>query len=199
MTEDEEIRLINHAQFAMESSVKDGPNSWFVAFGALLYFIRDKRMNKPFATDLDICVPGEMVDASAMVKAFEQCKFKVEKHITIDDGKTLQVTFRKMHVPTDVDVFILHKRNGMYWHSGALNLEQTKDGTLPQYTFKGIPCELIGETVKYKWNSRIEKVQFPAKYGSLLDTWYPGWYIPDSKFGQSRAPVVKVVKSMKEL
>jgi len=200
MTEDEEIRLLNHTQFAMDSSTKDGPNSWFVAFGALLYFIRDKRMGKPFATDLDICVPAEMVNVPVMIKAFEGCKFTLQKHITIDNGTTLQATFRKPNGQVDVDVFLLHKCGGMRWHSGALNLERPGvDGSLEKYTFKGVPESLFREIVKYTWNARVEKMQFPAQYGSLLDAWYPGWFIPDAKFGQSRAQIVQTVKSMKEL
>jgi len=169
----------------------EGPCRWFLSYGAVLWYIRDRNMGKPFKQDFDISIfDGD--DFRHIEKFLAEFSFhKKSQFLNDKNGKPFKMVFGGGAF--DIDIFLQFKMNGYYWHTYDYYGE-FKDIPRKGYVFKGIPCELFdADPYKYEWDERIPPVNFPPNYGHLLDIWYPGWFIPDARFGQSKA--VKVVKT----
>jgi hypothetical protein len=193
---DKEALLFQHIETIFNHPYSnERPYRWFVCFGALLYFLRDKKMGKKFDQDVDISVFEDM-PMKNIINAFEQYSYKL-KVCMIND-----VTKKPLHVVLkgykSIDVFVWVKANGYYWHT--YNEDMSADKIPKQYLWKGVPCELMeGEYWRYYWDERVSPLNFPHLYGSLLDYFYPGWFVPDANFGQSRAEKVVRLKTCKNL
>ncbi|HUS90074.1 MAG TPA: hypothetical protein VMW91_12060 [Desulfosporosinus sp.] len=193
---DKEAILFQHIETILNHPYKrEMPPRWFISFGALLYFLRDKKMGKKLRQDVDISV-FEDAPVKNIIDSFTQYQFKVRTYM-VDD-----VTNKPLHVVLkgylDVDIFIWIKANGYYWHTYDHDMSGEK--VPKQYVWKGTPCELMdGEVWKYHWDERVSPLNFPRLYGSLMDYWYPGWYVPDARFGQSRCEKIVKLKTCKNL
>jgi len=99
-----------------------------------------------------------------------------------------------------VDIFFWIKSGNNYWHTYDRKLEFPKNGIPSEYYFKATPALAFkGEPYRYVWEEIAVPINVPRLYGTLLDIWYPGWFIPDRNFGQSRAVKEVKVKSCKNL
>lgn len=168
---------------------------WFVAFGALLWFIRDKNMGKPFKTDLDIAIIGGEPD-----RMVERMKMYLPLKRVIINNVSKQPFQAVFGGWCSVDVFFMFEENGLIWHTYDYKMEFPKNGIPSSYTFKGVSkSAFAGPIQKYLWNELIPPFNFPCKYGTLLDRWYENWFIPDSNFGQSHADKIITLPDCKHL
>ena len=172
---------------------------WFLSFGTLLYFIRDKNMGVPFEQDFDVSVLGPC-DEKRIINFMGQWSFEVCNRILNDRTKEpLQLVFKSKSIPFCIDIFFWKKHNDYWWHAYDYYGEHPKSGIPKKYVFKGTPKRFFkGEVWKYNWTDLTGNLNFPNLYGTLLDYWYPGWFVPDKNFGQSKGTTVKV-KTCKDL
>ena len=172
---------------------------WFISFGALLYFIRDKNMGVPFEQDLDVSVLGKC-DHKRLIHFMEQWGYEVCGRTVNDQNKEpFQLVFKSQSIRFSIDVFFWKKYNDYWWHTYDYYGEHPKKGVPKKYVFKGTPAwAMKGDVWQYNWEEIAGNLSFPNLYGSLLDIWYPGWYVPDKNFGQSRGKIVKT-KNCKHL
>jgi hypothetical protein len=99
-----------------------------------------------------------------------------------------------------IDLFVWMEAKGKYWHSYDFWMERPENGIPKKYYFKSCPKELLDAgTYKYEWEIEGAYLKIPKLYGSLLDYWYPNWYIPDENFGQSYALEIITLDSCREL
>lgn len=189
--------MIGHITRCLDQRIgSEGPHRWFISYGALLWFIRDKNMKKKFRQDFDISI-FEDSDLTMIERFFREFGIEKKSEFKNDQtGEPLKMVFESYK---DIDIFMQIKANGYYWHTydyyGEFR-ETPKKG----YVFKGVPCRLMdGDTWKYSLDDRVPEVHLPQKYGSILDVWYPGWFIPDSRFGQSRAVKTVTLRNCKKL
>lgn len=177
----------------------DGYNiRWFVCFGTLLHWLRDKRVDKG---DLDLGVFQEDIVPKYFVDQFTQWGFELQERVDDFDGKPLKFIFKPTKDSgmgkTNVDIFGWVKNGHYRYHAYNINFEKLKKRKLNEYTFKGIRAKFIEERiVQDMWPNTNRVLKAPFYYGSLLDEWYPGWRTENPKFGQSASRyVVKLKKS----
>jgi len=173
---------------------------WFMSFGALLYFIRDRNMGVKFEQDLDITVLGN-ISMKRLVQAMDEWGFRPKSKIVDDHTKRpFQIVFASETMPCFIDVFLWKKSGDYWWHTYDYYGEHPKNGIPSKYIFKGTPeWAMKGEVYKYNWEEITGDMNFPCLYGSLLDIWYPGWFVVDKNFGQSHAAKTVKVKTCKKL
>jgi hypothetical protein len=176
---------------------------WFFSFGTLLYFIRDMNMGKEYWGDIDVSVLDAKTEAGEFERRMKEFGFRL-KHKAVDseDGRPYQMAFNDEFRPglPDVDVFFWRKGVKNYYHAYDYHMDRPKSGVLSRYVFKGTPvAALKGEPYKYVWLDIAPDMNFPHLYGTLLDIWYPGWFIPDRNFGQSNCVQKVEVKNCKGL
>ena len=173
---------------------------WFVSFGSLLYFIRERNMGVPFEQDIDISIIGSC-DHKKVIEFMKMWSYEVKGKILDDQTKKpLQLVFKSKTVPFMIDVFFWKKHNDYWWHTYDYYGEHPKNGIPSKYVFKGTPrWAMKGEPYKYNWEEITGNMNFPHLYGSLLDIWYPGWFVPDKNFGQSRSEKKITVKNCRNL
>jgi len=172
-------------------------SKWFVSFGALLYFIRDKKMGLPFEQDIDISIVGPC-NTKQLIQFMDEWSYK-PKNMTVNDitKQPMHIVFTSDSIPFAIDVFVWINHNGYWWHTYDYYGENKKIPS--KYVFKGTPeWAMKGEEWKYIWEEIAGDMRFPFLYGSLLDIWYPGWFVPDRNFGQSKGKQV-TVKTCKDL
>lgn len=192
----EEAAAFQHLETILNHPYKDEtPMRWFISFGTLLYFIRDKALGKPFRQDIDVSLFGD-APITKIVDYFTQYRMRPVTYMIND------VTKQPLHVVLkgsySIDLFVWVKANGYYWHTYDEDMSKSK--VPKQYIWKGTPCALMdGPIWKYHWDERVGALNFPHLYGSLLDYWYSGWYIPDSRFGQSKSEKIVKLKTCKNL
>lgn len=185
---------------------------WFVSFGTLLYFLRDRLVGRPFNTDFDISVKHGEIQGQDLVGNMAEYGYNLKKQTISDvDGRPFQMVFTPdsaAQVPDiEIDVFFWVPANGYMWHTYDFDGENKERPT--RYVFKGTPeVYFRAGTIAYTWDEIAPDLNFPIRYGAMLDTWYPpkydanqkpvpntGWFIPDRQFGQSRAPKQIVLPS----
>lgn len=174
----------------------DCTDKWFISFGALLYFIRDKNMGVPFEQDFDVSVLGQ--DQAGRIEGmFKEFGFTVARKVINNvNRKPFQIVFKHPTIKYVIDVFFWVNANGHWWHTYDPSL--SGNPVLKKYIFKGTPEKAFGpdrlgnEFQTYSWEAIAPPVRFPPLYGTLLDLWYPNWFIPDSQFGQSKGKVVSL-------
>lgn len=164
---------------------------WFISFGTMLYFFRDKNMGKPFDGDFDVSILGKP-DWQLIVQMFEEWGYHVKTKLVHDkSGYPFQIVFKHDIFLNDIDLYFWVNANKYWWHTYDYYKEGKK--VPKKYIFKGTPeYAFKGEPYLYTWDEIAHDLQFPNLYGTLLDCWYPGWFVPDKNFGQSHAE--KVVK-----
>ena len=202
--------------FDQEYRADGNKHLWFVSFGTLLYFLRDKPLGRPFNTDFDIsCRFGE-ISADELVVRFSGYGYCLKKKTVSDvDGRPFQMVFApdgSVDLPEiDIDVFFWVGANGFMWHCYDFYNENKNIPT--KYVFKGIPYEHFPKgVVSYSWDETANNLNFPEGYGGLLDDWYPpkrdandnavantGWIIQDRRFGQSKAEKIVTLNTCKNM
>ena len=196
-------KLLNFINTVMGHATRDG-GRWFFSFGTLLYFIRDLKLGKELEGDFDISVMDKDVNLDEFVANMESYSFKLNSRI-IDDKtkKPYQMVFESTFAElkgVEIDIFIWKRVGNLYWHTYDYRMERPSNGIPSRYVFKATPTEpLRGDPVQYIWEEMAMPVNFPRSYGTLLDIWYPGWFIPDRGFGQSRSVREVTVKTCKKL
>ncbi len=182
---DSHVRTLNFLQ----GSLNDVSVRWFMGFGSVLYFIRDRNLKKPYEWDYDACVfPKNEAEINNIMLSMESNGFILEKQVINDVTKCpFQLVYKHKRTQMCADLFMMFEAHGYYWHTYDYKMEFPANGIPSSYFFKGVGKEAFeGTPWKYVWEENIPPLYFPCKYGTLLDVWYPGWYIPDSRFGQSR-------------
>jgi len=180
-------------------------NYRFIGFGALLYYIRDRNLGKPFKTDLDVCVLGQ-IPVDEIERAFADYGLQLKNKI-LDDRTHLpyQLVFEYRDKVTreaySVDMFFWVLHNKHWWHTFDSKMEFTRKdfkGIPSEYLFKGIrQSAMIGEIAKYNWEEIAPDMNFPKNYGTLLDIWYPDWIHPRQE--QSHADKIVKLKTCVDL
>lgn len=137
---------------------------WFICFGTLLSYVRDKKLN--LDGDIDI----------GIIEDIEKVKKNIETHYTVSHiiksdktGKLLNFSFVEPHTSITVDVFAWVNFKGMYWHTFDTLMEFPKDGIPSKYIFKSMPSDIF-----FTDKRTIAKKQNDLKYGRLL-TDYGTW------------------------
>lgn len=191
-------RIINSIDPVFSFRYGENQFKWFYSFGTLLYYIRDKNMGKKFNGDFDISIiGGEEIDASDFIPNMDQFGFKLKRKILNDvTGKPLNLVFEHNDIKgIGIDVYFWVKGGNYYWHSFAEGFAKHE-----KYVFKATPALAFkGKLYKYVWEEIALPINIPNLYGTLLDIWYPGWFIPDRDFGYSRAEKTVETKSCKNL
>jgi len=211
-------RLVNVASIIQAAT--DGLNmKWFLAFGSLLHWVRDKELS--LNEDIDI---GVMGDPDAAILALST--YFSPAHIIREDhnGQPLCASFRHDHSGFILDCFFWRKKDGYYYHAYDQNMSMPANGILNEYTFKGVPCDCfdVSKPVieKYQkdlrygrdmtdhgtWKKVVPNIQeegiqlcLPWSYGRCLDIWYPDWATTRSQFGVSLSEHSFTVKSCKDI
>jgi hypothetical protein len=201
MTDDELMRDLMNLNSSLDVLTPDGSKyiKWFLSFGSLLYAIRDKKNNIPFTQDIDISIVGTS-DYERIKTSLQGNGFQINNYIKNDlTDEVLFADFKSKH-GLNIDLFFWIEHNGFMWHTYDYMAEHPSDGIPGQYHFKGTPAWMMkGEPFKYRWFDNISPLKVPHLYGTLLDYWYPHWFIPDSEFGQSRAQITVEPKTCKNL
>ena len=176
-------KTLNYLQVVLGKTYSVGRPKWFISFGALLYFVRDRNMGKPFKTDLDVSILGQ-IPKKEIKAACEMYGFELKSKI-VDDrtGLPFQMVFeyrdRASGEKYSVDLFFWVHHNKYWWHTYDYHMEFTNKrfkGIPKEYVFKGTrESAMQGEIAKYNWLEIVPDVNFPKSYGTLLDIWYPNW------------------------
>lgn len=200
--DDEQLeRDLRTLENSLDSLTPDGTTyqNWFVSFGSLLYIIRDKNHGIEFTQDIDISIVGEH-QYEQIKTSLQESGFTLENHIVNDvTGDILFADFKSKH-GLNVDLFFWIEHNGYLWHTYDDMREKPSNGIPEKYYFKAVPTWMMtGQSYKYRWFDTISPLKIPHLYGTLLDYWYPHWFIPDAEFGQSRTKILKEPTTCKNL
>lgn len=168
----------------------DGLNrvKWFVSFGSLLYMIRDKKLGIEFNQDIDISIIGAH-EFTKIKNSLMEDGFEFKRSIIHDcTGETLFADFVSPNgLSLDIFVWIKDPDKELLWHTYDEMNEKPENGIPESYYFKSTPMEYFyGKPWTLPWFEEISPFNIPFLYGTLLDCWYPNWFIPDADFGQSR-------------
>jgi hypothetical protein len=158
----------------------------FVCFGLILNLIRDRSVDD--ATDVDIGVFYEQLNAPVTIKAFQRYEYKLKKHIKNDvDGRTFYLSFEHRTLPP-LDVFAWVLSGGIRYHTYDVRMENRERPSV--YIFKGIEANILPNPA---FSNKLDKnmvytnfgprtkpifrqnLWFPLCYGALMDRWYPDW------------------------
>lgn len=180
-------------------SESGGTPEWFISFGTLLGFIRERGKN---IGDIDVSMFYEDGCGNQLINLMCQFNFKVNKKIVDPLLKDpLYVSFvpvdRKMYGDNHVDIFFWFKgADNRYYHTYDYEMTNPTGGPQKEYIFKGVDGDILrGASWHEVWPSLNQVVRLPSKYGSLLDYWYPGWMRKDEYFGQSKTEYFVRVKN----
>jgi len=201
MREDQELKFLSYLYSVMEYRDNEEKKEWFISFGTLLYFLRDRPLGKKLDGDFDISMIYGQTNMDLLVRCFSEYGFKLKGKI-LDDrtGGPLQLVFKWNDYPISVDIYFWVRANGYWWHTFDRNIERPKNGIPSNYLFKATPKSAFqGDLVGYSWDERLPDMKLPKRYGTLLDIWYPGWFIPDKNFGQSRCEKEVTISTCKNL
>lgn len=184
---------------------------WFISFGTLLWFIRDRLLNIPLNQDIDISLYYNSIPRDLLITRMDEYGYQLSGEVLNDVTRLpLQMSFSPRIpglYPVDIDVFfwVLGKRYA--WHT--YDMDMVRKPILNKYVFKATPIEYFkASTIRYVWEEIAPELYFPSRYGSLLDTWYPplknpeggyiensGWMTRNPQYGQSKAALIKTLKT----
>lgn len=199
---------------------------WCLCFGALLSFVREKKMP---SSDIDVGILHGHKDALDYLRS----SYPLD-HLVVDDctGAPLNAAFK---TPFGVlDVFFWMVKGGNAYHCYDELNERPRTGKLSRYCFKGVPQTIFYPTAEdiaqvpaqCFMDRRIDcddpqvnpicsgdrtyimsapgfeadglQVRLPFGFGQALDLWYPGlWMVKDSQYGVSKSATEFIVKSCK--
>ena len=168
---------------------------WFASFGTLLYMIRDKNLGVEYTQDIDISIIAPY-NQEKIISRFEEDGFQIVTIIRND--LTDEILFVDFKSPNGIslDLFFWIECNGHLWHTYDYWAERNSNGIPGKYHFKSLPNWMVsGDPYKYQWFNEELEIKIPKLYGTLLDYWYPHWFIPDNEFGQSRTNKIIELKN----
>ena len=186
-------------QNTLQTLTSDGMTyqKWFVSFGSLLYMIRDKNHGVEFVQDIDISIVGshnyEQIDRTLQDNGFQ----RVSRIKNDQDGSVLFADYKSPN-GLSLDLFFWIESPGYLWHT----YDYMREGKeIPSfYHFKAVPKYMMeGKPYSYSWFDEISPLMVPKYYGTLLDYWYPNWFIPDADFGLSKAMYEVEIESCKDV
>lgn len=172
---------------------------WQLAFGTLLYFVRDRAAGKPYTQDFDISMHFDDVNQEKLVACFDRYGFTLKGNLKSGiPGKSLHMSFAptsdnmRWAGASNIDIFFWYEASGKYWHC-----YEVRDG---KFIMKGIDKNLLdGRAWRYYWYDDLLPCYLPRNYGHCLDFWYPGWMIPMPRFGTSMTKYIVPVGQLKAL
>lgn len=199
---------------------------WFYSFGTLLEFVRSSGKMFNLIQDIDIGVLYGECDPNYLIRSFEGMGYKLDSQVVNDiNNKPLNMHFQPINDIAGtpfLDIFFWIEKDGILYHTYDYYKEM-KDRP-SKYVFKGVTKRHIvpsKEQIKEERMSHLEGDRLltergvwtysifgdhsgylfncPFAYGTLLDIWYPGWMIEQKHYGQSKAEIVKKVKSCGKL
>lgn len=120
-----------------------------------------------------------------------------------DDGRLTWFTLRRDQGRAKFCHWLGFDWNGYWWHSKGGMWVTHKKFDIRKWGYsqnddaimKGIPSELTAELIEIDFHG--VKINVPARYGSCLDVWYPGWRVPRLR-GASSKTVVAIVPKWKD-
>ncbi len=203
------------------------PLRWFFCFGTLLRFIRH-RGEFCITQDIDVGVLYEECDSEKMVNSMANSTDYELESVFLHDvtNKPLNAHFMpsadSIKGTPSIDLYFWYPSGNMLYHTYDVKRECK---SIPsKYYLKGVKRRWMRpdqDTIKLRKKSGPEGERLidelgvwhydifgdhsgytfpvPFAYGSLLDEWYPGWFVEDRNFGQSKSTWTKEVKSMKKL
>jgi len=197
---------------------------WFLAFGTLLWFLRDRPQGIKMETDLDIGVFHDDVDEKDLERNFAEYGYSLERKTINDVTKApFQMVFKGPQSPPipdqqnlsnlRIDVFFFWRVNGRYWHSYDYYNERPKNGIPKEYVFKGMPAHALdGQIIPAIWNENCPPVFIPERIGQCMDEWYPAlrdntgrlvpnstWNVRQTGYGWSKTTNQRKMKSCKDM
>lgn len=187
------IKDLREIDSAFSQCHDNGKHKWFISFGSLLYLVRDR--GKPFNQDIDISIIGEH-RFDRILNQLLNNGFTLTNRVINDVTK--EPLFVELKSPSGimVDVFFWIREGDNYWHTYDYMREKKEIPTT--YVFKSLPAYMF-DGAPYKTEFEGVELNLPNKYGTLLDYWYPNWFIPDEEFGQSLCQTRKELKSCGDL
>ena len=199
MPEEEKLRRYLNYVFNVLNGTRDRHDeriSWHLAFGTLLYYIRDKKAGFPYEQDFDIGVFYDQANGEKLKKNFNSYQFDVVNELKDDLGNYLHLSFlpntelQRQLGRITLDIFFWYKHGRQYYHC----YEKVDGG----FDMKGIDCDkLDGNPWKEYWQDDLMPCYIPCRFGSCLDEWYPGWMRRQPNFGVSKTRYSVVVPSFK--
>ena len=221
-------RVVSMIQTTMGMlSAPDGSRlKWFYSFGTMLEYVADKTFGLNF--DIDIGVFADAVGWSQLESAWKDNGCKPRRTIVDDRTDTplnlhLEPANHNIKGFPTIDIFSFVKNKGKYLYTYDINREGKQKPS--KYVFKTVPSWMLSpppDTIaRIRGRSHPEasrlldeagiwhydifedsgpfQVQIPFAYGSLCDTWYPGWRFRKYYGGQSVSDQMVEVVSCKEL
>jgi hypothetical protein len=158
----------------------------FAGYGTCLGLVRDGTFVEGDG-DADLCVLADKITAEQEAQFFRNLQkanmFRARKEIAIrnDTKRLLWLSVMRESDGVKTCIWFQQRHFGYYWHGkGYLWVEKIGPYLKPSVTkaqaiFKGIPEELFDN---FKDAGKEFRWKIPARYGEILDMWYPCWHKP---------------------
>jgi hypothetical protein len=207
-------RIVNIAS-TIQAACDSMNTKWFLSFGSLLHFVRDRELN--LEEDIDIGIIGNAEQAISALSAFVTPTHAVRNDVT---GEPFSITFKHEHLGFVLDLFVWKRKDGMLYHAYDHTMTFPANGILSEYQFKGIPAhcfdvdqptiEMYQKDIRYgramtnfgTWKHAVPQIEeegielcLPFFYGACLDHWYSEWLTKRPQFGVSLAAHTFTTKS----
>ncbi|MCP3683549.1 MAG: hypothetical protein GY861_12750 [bacterium] len=179
---------------------------WFICFGTLLSFIRDRKLN--LDGDIDIGIIEDIEKVHKHIKNQHEIDHLIRSDKT---GKLLNFSYRDINNDITIDVFNWINFKGMYWHTFDTLMDFPKNGIPSKYIFKSMPENVFitdkRKIAKYQndlkygrqmtnhgtWKQAVPEFPndgielcLPYNYGYFLDIAYPDWFTTRDLIGTSQ-------------
>lgn len=217
-----------NTMMTFQEDLKGEQLRWFFCFGTLLEYIADREFNLDYDIDIGVLYEEcntEKLAESVQSYGYKVTKTVLHDVTKKPLNIHLEPVGALAGTPT-LDIYCWLRSGNMLYHTYDID---KKNQEIPDtYTFKGVKAEWIcppEETIKKErtpGHGRTPEIEHildkkgtwhydiwgdhsgytfacPFYYGTLLDTWYPGWRFRKLYNGQSKSPWIKKVKSCKNL
>lgn len=223
-TEDKKKKAVQELKLMLECGEQAGiGHAMFIGFGLLLGIVREKDFI-PHDNDMDMCINSDLITADQEFKYYKNLKekrlflarekktfrwdpngFRISSVLPGNSNEPCRFTWFSLRMreghPKCCNWFWF-KWNGYYWHSKGHKWVTPRKFDKEKYGYrigdaaimKGIPESYLSDFAEVDFHGL--KVQIPAKYGSCLDFWYPGWWLPKTG-GASSKKIIAVIDTWK--
>lgn len=171
---------------------------WFLCFGTILHFIRDKDLTKDH--DVDVGILYEHMEEKKILTALRKFSFDIKLIIRNDtNGKPLYIRASRAG-GCPVCIFTWIRRGKVRYHTFDTNHEGRERPK--RYKFLGVPAYTISGKDAIRnidfGAPYISDIPMPIRYGQLLDIWYPNWLV-EQKGVTSTSKWIQEVTSVNQL